>query len=115
MHQVRSKIGVQVEDELFDAVDALLEGEPQMPPPEERARLREAAGVAQARVAEVLRTTVQTVKNWEAGRSEPRPPRRLAYQRLLEGWMALHSAPDQHQAPFRGGFAAGPGVSPGDR
>ncbi|MFF5858233.1 telomere-associated protein Tap [Streptomyces sp. NPDC012751] len=74
------------EDELFAAVDALLAGEPEMPGPAERARLREAAGVTQARLAQVLRTTTQTVKNWEAGRAEPRPPRRQAYQRLLDGW-----------------------------
>ncbi|MET9928243.1 MULTISPECIES: helix-turn-helix domain-containing protein [unclassified Streptomyces] len=81
------------QDELFDAVDALLAGEPAMPPPSERARLREAAGITQARLAQVLETTTQTVKNWEAGRSEPRPPRRAPYQRLLEGWAQKHPAP----------------------
>ncbi|MEV6841749.1 helix-turn-helix domain-containing protein, partial [Streptomyces sp. NPDC051133] len=74
------------EDELFAAVDALLAGEPEMPGPAERARLREAAGITQTRLAQVLQTTTQTVKNWEVGRSEPRPPRRQAYQRLLDGW-----------------------------
>ncbi|MFE9482923.1 telomere-associated protein Tap [Streptomyces spororaveus] len=80
------------EDELFAAVDALLTGEPEMPPPAERARLREAAGITQARLAQVLQTTTQSVKNWEAGRSEPRPPRRQAYQRLLDGWAAQQPA-----------------------
>ncbi|GAA2623821.1 telomere-associated protein Tap [Streptomyces vastus] len=80
------------QDELFAAVDELLAGEPELPPPGERARLREAAGVTQARLAQVLRTTTQTVKNWESGRSEPRPPRREAYLRLLEGWVAKHPA-----------------------
>lgn len=56
----------------------------------ERARLREAAGVTQARLAQVLKSTTQTVKNWENGRSEPRPPRLQAYQRLLEGWAAKY-------------------------
>ncbi|MFE6469903.1 helix-turn-helix domain-containing protein [Streptomyces rochei] len=74
------------EEELFAAVDALLAGDPDLPGPAERARLREAAGITQARLAQVLQTTTQTVKNWEAGRSRPRPPRRQAYQRLLEGW-----------------------------
>ncbi|WP_399133780.1 telomere-associated protein Tap [Streptomyces sp. Li-HN-5-11] len=83
------------EEELFAAVDALLEGEPQLPPPAERARLREAAGVTQARLAQVLQSTTQTVKNWESGRSEPRPPRREAYLRLLEGWAAKYPAPEQ--------------------
>ncbi|WP_367140882.1 MULTISPECIES: telomere-associated protein Tap [Streptomyces] len=78
------------QDELFAAVDALLEEEPQLPPPAERARLREAAGITQSRLAQVLKSTLQTVKNWENGRSEPRPPRLQAYQRLLEGWAAKY-------------------------
>ena len=82
------------EEELFSAVDALLEGPgPQLPPPAERVRLREAAGVTQARLAQALKSTVQTVKNWENGRSEPRPPRLQAYLRLLEGWAERYPAP----------------------
>ncbi|WP_328741449.1 helix-turn-helix domain-containing protein [Streptomyces caniferus] len=98
------------EEELFAAVDALLEGEPHLPSPAERARLREAAGVTQARLAQVLRTTPQTVKNWEHGRSEPRPPRLQAYLRLLEGWAAQHPAPepDGPAAPAPGPTAATP-------
>ncbi|WP_143650065.1 helix-turn-helix domain-containing protein, partial [Streptomyces tricolor] len=80
------------QEELFSLVDALLEEEPQLPPPAERARLREAAGITQARLAAALKSTVQTVKNWEAGRSEPRPPRLEAYQRLLRGWAAKYPA-----------------------
>ncbi|WP_405827235.1 telomere-associated protein Tap [Streptomyces sp. NBC_00105] len=81
------------QEELFDAVDALLEGEPQLPSPAERARLREAAGVTQARLAAALKSTPQTVKNWENGRSEPRPPRLQAYLRLLDGWAERYPAP----------------------
>ncbi|MFB7631340.1 helix-turn-helix domain-containing protein [Streptomyces sp. NPDC056149] len=81
------------EDELFAAVDELLEGEPELPPPAERTRLREAAHISQARLAQALRTSTQTVKNWEAGRSEPRPPRRQAYQRLLDGWAEKYPKP----------------------
>ncbi|TPQ23761.1 telomere-associated protein Tap [Streptomyces sporangiiformans] len=81
------------EEELFASVDALLEEEPQLPPPAERARLREAAGITQARLAQALKSTLQTVKNWENGRSEPRPPRLQAYQRLLEGWAAKYPKP----------------------
>ncbi|MEY9961312.1 helix-turn-helix domain-containing protein [Streptacidiphilus sp. MAP5-52] len=81
------------EEELFSAVDALLEGtEPQLPPPAERVRLREAAGVTQARLAQALKSTTQTVQNWENGRSEPRPPRLQAYLRLLDGWAERHPA-----------------------
>ncbi|MER5201086.1 telomere-associated protein Tap [Streptomyces sp. NPDC002755] len=78
------------QEELFASVDALLAEEPQLPSPAERARLREEAGITQARLAQVLKTTPQTVKNWENGRSEPRPPRLEAYQRLLEGWAAKY-------------------------
>ncbi|MER6251866.1 helix-turn-helix transcriptional regulator [Streptomyces sp. NPDC001584] len=80
------------QEELFEAVDALLEGEPALPPPAERARLREAAGVSQAKLAQALKSTPQTVKNWENGRSEPRPPRLQAYLRLLEGWAERYPA-----------------------
>ncbi|MFD6287526.1 telomere-associated protein Tap [Streptomyces sp. NPDC060205] len=79
------------EEELFASVDALLEAEPQLPPPAERARLREMAGITQARLAIALKTTTQSVKNWENGRSEPKEPRLSAYQRLLTGWAARFS------------------------
>ncbi|MYW98867.1 helix-turn-helix transcriptional regulator [Streptomyces sp. PgraA7] len=84
------------EEELFANIDALLEEEPQLPPPAERARLREAAGITQARLATALKSTVQTVKNYENGRSEPKSPRLEAYQRLLNGWAAKYPA---HTAP----------------
>ncbi|MER5359026.1 helix-turn-helix transcriptional regulator [Streptomyces sp. NPDC002785] len=80
------------EEELFANIDALLEEEPQLPPPAERARLREAAGITQARLAQALKSTVQTVKNYENGRSEPKEPRLSAYQRLLNGWAAKYPA-----------------------
>ncbi|MCL3998208.1 telomere-associated protein Tap [Streptomyces lavenduligriseus] len=80
------------EEELLANVDALLEEEPQLPPPAERARLREAAGITQARLAAALKTSTQTVKNWENGRSEPKEPRLTAYQRLLKGWAAKYPA-----------------------
>ncbi|KAF0646859.1 transcriptional regulator [Streptomyces fradiae ATCC 10745 = DSM 40063] len=74
----------------------MLEEEPQLPPPAERARLREAAGITQARLAAALKTSTQTVKNYENGRSEPKSPRLEAYQRLLNGWAAKYPA---HGAP----------------
>ncbi|WP_326658926.1 telomere-associated protein Tap [Streptomyces canus] len=80
------------EEELFANIDALLAEEPQLPPPAERARLREAAGITQARLAAALKTTTQTVKNWENGRTEPKSPRLEAYQRLLNGWAAKYPA-----------------------
>ncbi|MGQ4363253.1 telomere-associated protein Tap [Streptomyces sp. SAS_272] len=80
------------EEELFANIDALLEEEPQLPPPAERARLREAAGITQARLATALKTSTQTVKNYENGRSEPKSPRLEAYQRLLRGWAVRYPA-----------------------
>ncbi|RAG85880.1 transcriptional regulator [Streptacidiphilus pinicola] len=80
---------------MFEAVDALL-NDPQasrLPAPAERTRLREAAGLPPSAVAQALATTAQTVRNWENGRSEPRPPRRQAYQRLLETWSERFPAP----------------------
>ncbi|QHF95457.1 MULTISPECIES: telomere-associated protein Tap [Streptomyces] len=106
------------EEELFASVDALLEEEPQLPPPAERARLREAAGITQARLATALKTSTQSVKNWENGRSEPKSPRLEAYQRLLEGWAAkypAHGAPAAPAAAPAAASAAGlpaPGGAP---
>ncbi|MFI9297580.1 telomere-associated protein Tap [Streptomyces gardneri] len=82
------------EEELFASIDALLGEEPQLPPPAERARLREAAGITQARLAEALKLkSTQSIKNWENGRSEPTGARLAAYQRLLKGWAAKYPAP----------------------
>ncbi|MER6475026.1 telomere-associated protein Tap [Streptomyces filamentosus] len=87
------------EEALFRAVEELLAGGPEFPAPAERARLREAAGVTQAALARALETTPQTVKNWEAGRSEPRPPRRGPYLALLEGWAKKYPAPREERPP----------------
>src|SRR3954468_13704612 len=97
------------EEELFASVDALLNEEPHLPPPAERARLREAAGITQARLAAALKTTTQSVKNWENGRSEPKWPRLEAYQRLLNGWAAKYPA---HSTSAVVPPAAGPVVAP---
>ncbi|MDW8810244.1 helix-turn-helix domain-containing protein [Streptomyces scabiei] len=97
------------EEELFASVDALLHEEPHLPPPAERARLREAAGITQARLATALKTTTQSVKNWENGRSEPKSPRLDAYQRLLNGWAAKYPAPGT--APTASVAATAPAAS----
>ncbi|MEU9322022.1 helix-turn-helix transcriptional regulator [Streptomyces sp. NPDC048295] len=97
------------EEELFASVDALLEEEPQLPPPAERARLREAAGITQTRLAQALKSTVQTVKNYENGRSEPKSPRLEAYQRLLKGWAAKYPA---HAVPAAPAPVAAPQPAP---
>ncbi|KMS72131.1 transcriptional regulator [Streptomyces leeuwenhoekii] len=83
------------ENELFSAVDALLEevAQDDLPPPEERKRLREAAGLSQEQIAKALKSRRETIGNWEAGITEPRPPKRAAYARLLEGLAARFPAP----------------------
>ncbi|MFD0353336.1 helix-turn-helix transcriptional regulator, partial [Streptomyces sp. NPDC127110] len=80
---------------LFAAVDALLEeaaAQDGLPHPDERKRLREAAGLSQDQIAKALSVRRETVTSWETGRTAPRPPKRAAYARLLEGLAALHPA-----------------------
>ncbi|MGA4844565.1 telomere-associated protein Tap [Streptomyces sp. G45] len=89
------------ENELFGAVDALLEqvAQDDLPSPAERRRLREAAGLSQAQIATALDTRREAVGNWESGRTEPRPPKRAAYARLLEGLAArFPAAPETTEA-----------------
>uniref|UniRef100_UPI0011B0D615 helix-turn-helix transcriptional regulator n=1 Tax=Streptomyces sp. SM13 TaxID=1983803 RepID=UPI0011B0D615 len=64
-----------------------------MPPPEERLRLREAAGLTRAQVASAVGVARGTVLAWENGTSSPTPPGRLPYLRLLEGLAELYPAP----------------------
>ncbi|MFD6028497.1 telomere-associated protein Tap [Streptomyces griseoluteus] len=86
---------MSAEDELFSAVDALLEqvAKDDLPLPAERRRLREAAGLSQAQIATALNARREAVGNWETGKTEPRPPKRAAYARLLEGLAARFPAP----------------------
>jgi DNA-binding transcriptional regulator YiaG len=71
---------------LVDAVDELLAGpgQPDLPAPVERVRLRKAAKLTQRQVAAALGVRVETIWTWEKGRTEPRPPRRAAYAHLLQ-------------------------------
>ncbi|MFD7262439.1 telomere-associated protein Tap [Streptomyces sp. NPDC059874] len=81
------------QDSLFAAVDALLEeaaAKDALPHPDERKRLREAAGLSQDQIAKALSVRRETVTSWEIGRTAPRPPKRAAYARLLEGLATLH-------------------------
>ncbi|WP_158730494.1 helix-turn-helix domain-containing protein, partial [Streptomyces rimosus] len=55
--------------------------------------MRTAAKLSRTQVAQACGVGRQTVANWEAGTSEPAPPARLAYLRLLEGLAQLHPAP----------------------
>ncbi|MCO8308776.1 helix-turn-helix transcriptional regulator [Streptomyces sp. RKCA744] len=88
------------EEELIAAASELLARGPLLPPPTERKRLREAAGLTQGDVATALQTKRETVNGWETGRTMPRPPRLAAYKHLLEGWAAQFPAsPDNANAP----------------
>ncbi|MFJ7200968.1 MULTISPECIES: telomere-associated protein Tap [unclassified Streptomyces] len=86
---------MSTENELFSAVDALLEqvAQDDLPVPAERKRLREAAGLSQVQIATALDARREAVGNWETGKTEPRPPKRAAYARLLEGLAARFPAP----------------------
>lgn len=79
--------------ELFDAVDALLASRATLPPPAERKRLRVAHGLTIDEVATALKVRRATVSGWESGKTEPRPPERDAYARLLEKLGELYPAP----------------------
>ncbi|MFJ4873238.1 telomere-associated protein Tap [Streptomyces sp. NPDC088757] len=85
--------------ELFDAVDALLASRAVLPPPEERKRLRQAHALTVDEVASALKVRRATVASWESGRTEPRPPERDAYARLLDGLAQLYPASADHSGP----------------
>ncbi|WP_030872774.1 telomere-associated protein Tap [Streptomyces sp. NRRL S-37] len=85
--------------ELFDAVDALVASRSPLPPPAERRRLRQAHALTLDEVASALGVRRATVGGWEAGKSEPRPPEREAYARLLKQLAALYPAPRSSGAP----------------
>ncbi|MGJ5692908.1 helix-turn-helix domain-containing protein, partial [Streptomyces pratensis] len=75
------------------SVEALLEEarlNASIPPPAERLRLREAAKLSRAQVAETCDVGRSTVANWETGHSEPAPPARLPYLRLLKGLAEIY-------------------------
>ncbi|MGW1234260.1 telomere-associated protein Tap [Streptomyces californicus] len=77
--------------ELFDAVDALVASRSPLPPPAERRRLRQAHGLTLDEVAAALHVRRATVSGWEAGKTEPRPPERDAYARMLKQLAQLYS------------------------
>jgi DNA-binding transcriptional regulator YiaG len=66
----------------------------QLPPPEERARIRQSAHVTLEHFARVLRVSVMTVSRWERGETEPGLDQRAAYARLLRE-VAAATAPEE--------------------
>ncbi|MGW1045003.1 telomere-associated protein Tap [Streptomyces sp. NPDC002547] len=85
--------------ELFDAVDALVASRSPLPPPTERRRLRQAHALTLDEVAAALGVRRATVGAWESGRTEPRPPEREAYARLLKQLATLYPTPQSTGAP----------------
>ncbi|MFJ1667368.1 multiprotein-bridging factor 1 family protein [Streptomyces bottropensis] len=55
----------------------------QLPPPAERARIRQAAHTTLEHFADELRVSPMTVSRWERGETEPGLDQRVAYARLL--------------------------------
>ena len=85
--------------ELFGAVDALVASRSPLPPPAERRRLRQAHALTLDEVAAALGVRRATVGDWEAGKTEPRPPQREAYARLLKQLTQLYPAAESTGAP----------------
>jgi DNA-binding transcriptional regulator YiaG len=56
----------------------------QLPPPDERRRIRLAAGVTYAEIAAELEVSAVTAMRWEQGAATPRRHRAIAYRQLLE-------------------------------
>ncbi|MFC8596686.1 helix-turn-helix domain-containing protein [Streptomyces atroolivaceus] len=78
-----------------NSVEALLEEarlNASIPSPAERQRLREAASLSRAQVAKAVGVGRTTVANWETGHSEPTPPGRLEYLKLLKGLAEIYPA-----------------------
>ncbi|MEV0912483.1 telomere-associated protein Tap [Streptomyces hokutonensis] len=99
--------------ELFDAVDALIASRSPLPPPQERKRLRQAHGLTLDEVAAALQVRRATVSGWEAGKTEPRPPERDAYARMLKQLAQLYPAnapvlPEDTAAPQTPAVEAAP-------
>lgn len=94
--------------ELFDAVDALIASRATLPPPAERKRLRAAHGLTIDEVATALKVRRATVSGWESGKTEPRPPERDAYARLLKQLAELYPAPGESAVPVPATFTGAP-------
>ncbi|MBC7274454.1 MAG: helix-turn-helix transcriptional regulator, partial [Streptomyces sp.] len=62
-----------------------------LPPPKERRRLREAAGLTQAQLATRVGVSRATVRTWETGRTTPHGRKREAYAKQLAELDAMAS------------------------
>ncbi|MEU4032336.1 helix-turn-helix domain-containing protein [Streptomyces anulatus] len=98
-----------------NSVEALLEEArlaAAMPPPEERFRLREAAGFSRAHIAATVGVGRSTIANWETGVSDPTPPARLPYLRILKGLADIYPPPTAHGDPVAALFTEEPAPAP---
>ncbi|MFE2729412.1 telomere-associated protein Tap [Kitasatospora sp. NPDC059327] len=96
-------------EDLFASIDALLERPKQvddLPVPAERARLRTAGEYTQEELAKALKTRRESIVRWEAGTTEPRPPKREVYIRFLAA-LALRHGTVEPTAWLRRAQAAG--------
>ncbi|MFJ4732538.1 telomere-associated protein Tap [Streptomyces sp. NPDC088770] len=93
------------EAELFARVDELLADlsaqRIPLPPPRERARLRKAAGLSTAQIADALGCPAEDIAAWESGTQEPLAVRRAAYARLLQGLKTLQRPEHQDTPPLQ--------------
>ncbi|MFE4824782.1 telomere-associated protein Tap [Streptomyces sp. NPDC056704] len=87
--------------ELFDRIDALVASRSPLPPPAERKRLRAAHGLTLDEVAAALDVRRATVSGWESGKTEPRPPERDAYARMLKQLAELYPADANAPTPVQ--------------
>ncbi|MFH9729576.1 helix-turn-helix domain-containing protein [Streptomyces sp. NPDC017260] len=78
-----------------------------LPPPKARRRLREAAALTQAHVAERVGVTRGTVRAWESGRTTPRGRKREAYAKLLNALAQETTAPRTEPVPVVVAIGAG--------
>ncbi|MGW7441690.1 helix-turn-helix domain-containing protein [Streptomyces sp. NPDC054849] len=69
-----------------------------LPAPNERRRLREAAELTHDEVAAAVGVTATTVRSWESGRTAPRGRKREAYMKFLAGLAGLPSLPGTSEA-----------------
>ncbi|WP_441248356.1 telomere-associated protein Tap [Kitasatospora sp. McL0602] len=85
----------------IDPVEALLAqvDEEELPLPVERQRLRKAARLTRPQVADAVGVREETIWTWETGRSDPRPPQRAIYARLLRGLAERFPAPELPESP----------------
>ncbi|MEV0903867.1 sigma factor-like helix-turn-helix DNA-binding protein [Streptomyces hokutonensis] len=83
-----------------------------LPPPKERQRLREAASLTQAQLAERVGVNRETVRAWETGRTSPRGRKREAYAKLLNDLAEDTPATEETEAAVEAVAAVVPEAQP---